>query len=247
MAKQSSIAKLAEKPLGFQLGVLGAVIAVLGFVYFQFFLSSLNEELDSASASFQKLQKEKKKLAQRKKDWKKLISDQEEIDAVIRANKVSLPRDAALPSFLGHLQRQAAVAGVTFKKINPLEEEPVDSYVKVPVAIEITGSFHQIMRYFYLLMETKRIITVENFSIVPEKSDTDALLLKSSFRATTFRQAVSELAGDLGSPATKEKKPGSMKEQVKGARDKRESDAAKADAADKSKSGVDRLKNAGAQ
>ncbi len=248
MASESPIAKLAAKPLNFQLGVLVASLLAICGLYYQFFYSSLDEDLTGAKGHYTRLENDNKKAKAREKEWKKMVKDKEELDRTLAANQVSLPATAALPSFIGHLQRQAAVAGVSFKNWSRKPEEPVAGYVKVPVSIQVIGNFHQILKYFHLLGKTKRIITIENFSLTPEKSDSDDVLLRADFRATTFRQP------DGAVPA--KKKDGTKSGMINKAKDAKEKKEAQLESATgtlpdnkpaAAGSGVDRLKNPGAK
>ncbi len=216
MASESPVAKLAAKPLGFQLGVLAACIVGLCGLYYQVMYSSLDEDLQSSKSNYTRLENDNKKAKQREREWQKMLKDKEELDARLNTNQVSLPATAALPSFIGHLQRQAAVAGVSFKNWSRQKEEPVSGYVKVPVSIQVIGNFHQILKYFHLLGQTKRIITIENFSLTPEKNDSDDVLLKAEFQATTFRQP----DGALPKKKPEPKKPAKGKPAKAGAKAK---------------------------
>ena len=255
MAKESAISKLGAKPLGFKLGVLGGAILVLGLGYWQFFYSSLEEDLKGKEGSYKRLEKKNKNLKKREKEWKQMIKDKEELDLMLSTNQVALPRSAALPSFIGHLQRQAAVAGVSFKNWSREAEEPVTGFIKVPISVEVIGSFHQLLKYFYLLGDpekTKRIITVENFSIKRERHDTDEVLLRAKFRATTFRQDAKDV--DLDTVGKEEDKPkNGMIEKAKDAKAKKEGQLENAtgikaggEEGGATPSGMDRLKNPGA-
>ena len=65
----------------------------------------------------------------------------------------------------------------------------MENFVKVPVAMKITGTFYEINEYFKLLYETPRIITVEALDVSQPKLTGDQIMLTASFRASTFRQA----------------------------------------------------------
>ena len=179
--------ELAAKPLNFKLAVLGAVLAALGLLYWQLFYSGLSEDLDAAKNRNRSLRQKSDKLAKDKGEWDRLVLQKKELDTELTKNQVSLPSSAELPSFFYHLQKQAAGAGVKLDQWNRLKETPVESYVKVPVAMEVTGSFHQINNYFKLLYETDRIITVENLELSYLGSKDDEIQLKAKFQASTFR------------------------------------------------------------
>lgn len=248
MASESPITKLAAMPLKNQVAVLIGSMVLLFGAYHQLYYSSMGEELDNAQAQYSRTEKNSSDLKQKQSEWKSMLTEKEALDVKLSTNQVSLPRTSDLPSFIGHLQRQAAVAGVTFKNWSRNPEAAVQGYVKVPVSVEVYGTFYQILKYYHLLGKTKRIITVENFKLdrLPEKSDN--VLLRAAFRATTFRQA----DGALPSPTTAAPKSG-MIDKVKDARAKKERQVeAVTGTTDEQgnpapKSGVDRLKKSAAE
>lgn len=268
MAKESAVAQLAAKPIGTQVAILCGVLVVLGGLYYQLSYSTGEEDLKSAEAGYKSEVKKQKALKQREADWKQLLKDKKQLDESISSNQVSLPKAADLNSFVDHLQGQAAVAGVSFKSWSRNNEIAAGTYVKVPIAVQVVGNFHQILKYFHLLGEketTARIITVEDFSLTPDtNTESDAVLLKASFRATAFRQAdgAAVFVAPKKKAATDEKKKSGI-DKVKEAREKREADVKKSVDADTEKktpsaetpegaaptapSGVDRIKNPGAQ
>jgi len=246
MAEESPIAKLAAKPLKFQLAVLAGALLAVVLIYYQVFYSDLNDQLQTAKDDYTRLEKDLKKAKTREREWEQMVKDKEKLDRELSANQVSLPATSSVTSFIEHLQSQAAVAGVTYENVKRQKEIPVVGYVKVPVAIEVVGTFHQVLRYFYLLGKTKRIITVENFSLKPEKSKGAEDVLRATFQATTFRQE------DGARPAPTAAPKSGMINKVKGAKEKREAqvEAAtgeKGGASGAAKSGVNRLKTSGAK
>ena len=248
MADESPISKLAAQPLKIQVAVLIASMVVLFGLYYQFYYSTMGEDLQSAKTQFTRHEKKHKELQQKQMEWKTMLQEKESLELKLSTNQVSLPRTAALPSFIGHLQRQAAVAGVSFKNWSRQGEKVVAGYVKVPVSVEVIGSFHQIVKYYYLLGKTKRIITVEDFSLKPLQNKSDEVLLRAKFRATTFRQP------DGAQPAAVESAKSGMIEKAKDARAKKEAQVeavtGKSDEQGNpipAASGVDRLKNPGAK
>ena len=251
MADQSPIAQLAAKPLNYQIGVLVGIMVISFGLYYQLYYSSMGEDLESAKSSYNRAETKNRELQSRELEWKQMLEDQKSLDLKLSVNQVSLPQTAALPSFIGHLQRQAAVSGVSFKNWSRLPEVPVAGYVKVPVKVEVIGKFHQVLKYYYLLGDpgkTKRIITVEDFSMSPDTSEEDEVLLKAEFRAVTFRQA------DGAVPPPMEEAKSGMINKAKDARAKKEGqvEAVTGGKTDEQgnpvpASGVDRLKNPGAK
>ena len=250
MASESPISQLAAQPLKNQVVILCFTMVVLFGLYHQLYYSSMQEELENAEAQYTRHEQQGSDLKKKEIEWKKMIQEKEALDVKLSTNQVSLPRTSDLPSFIGHLQRQAAVAGVTFRNWSRKDESAVQGYVKVPVAVEVYGSFHQLLKYYYLLGKTKRIITIEDFSFEPIRGTSDVGLLKANFRATTFRQA------DGAAPPASEAPPpkSGMVDKAKDARAKKEAqvEAVTGGKTDEQgtpvpKSGFDRLKKPGAE
>lgn len=187
MAGRDYLGELSRKPLGFKLGLLGGTLAVLGFFYWQFFFSGINEDLTRAKNQNKQLRQSNTKLKKDKTEWDQLVLQEKELKEELLRNKVSLPEAAELPSFFFHLQKQAAGAGIKVNNWSRLKETPVETYIKVPVKMEIVGTFYQVNNYFKLLFETDRIITVENMTLGFLASSNEEIKVKANFVASTFR------------------------------------------------------------
>jgi type IV pilus assembly protein PilO len=188
MARKDLLGELAKKPLPVKLAILGGVLAALGLIYYQLMYSPLKDSYNEAKSKHARLIKQNKRLKKREREYKQLLARQEELQTSLQHNLVSLPASSELPSFFVHLQKQAATSGVEVQKWDRKKERPVSDYIKVPVAMTITGTFYQIMNYFQLLHETERIISVENLSLGGPKIRNDEIVLTAKFNASTFRQ-----------------------------------------------------------
>lgn len=244
MAKESPLAQLSKKPLGVQLAVLGAVLAVLGFGYWQFFYSGLDEEKSAAQSRKRSVSKKVDELRADKKDLEQLRRERAERKLKIEKGILKLPAKAELPAFLKQLQNQAGAAGVKLKKYAQQAEIVVEDFLKVPYKIEATGTFYQLARYFWLLWEYSKsdsglIITIENLSLGDATVSPDGILLTAEFTASTFRQSeASDAAAQAAAAAQAEAgaaagapKTATDKQKVEAAKNQREGAADKASAA----------------
>jgi len=236
--------ELSKKPPAFLAGVFLGAAAVLGVAYWQVFWTAEDEARTAAKQQNGQLQAKNAELKKQKEKWEELTLQKDRIDALLEGNQVSLPPEAELPAFFGHMQKQMAASGVQLVKWTRSTETPVDSYVKVPVKITIKGTFYELNNYFYLLYQTDRIITVEDLKLGTPKSEGDEIELTADFVASTFRQKD-------GAAAANRK---NTKAQGKGAKAVKAANARSADAIEKatgqnaktkaggSKSGANRLK-----
>jgi Tfp pilus assembly protein PilO len=153
MAAQSSqlLENFSKKSPGYKAGVFIFIGALLGLAYWQLMLSPLQEERDSERSTKSKLLRDQQQLDADLKQLKALVKENEELQETIRLNARALPTEAELPSFFDHLQRKAGEAGVSIKKWERKSEIAVEEYMKVPVEMELSGTYYQILEYFSLL------------------------------------------------------------------------------------------------
>ena len=181
--------RFGRLPIAMKAAVLAGMLVLTGAGYYFVFFSSLNADKAVLARELVKLLKQESDLQQRKQQYQSLLKQKQELEEGLRSNAVKLPAASELPAFFLHLQAQALAANVNLVKWSRDVEMPIESYVKVPAKMEVSGDFYQITQYFKLLHETPRIITVENLNIQSAKNASYGLLYVT-FTASTFRQAV---------------------------------------------------------
>lgn len=228
MASNDFLNQLAKKSAGYKAGVFLGVVVFVGVLYYQFGYSSMVEERDGLANRKRTLLTSQAKLDKDLADKKKLAEQNEELQRTIRDNQKALPTEAELPAFFDHLQRKAGDAGVNIRRWDRRPENDVDIYIRVPVDVEITGSFHGIMRYFALLGDDsrpvessdsdsgarvdERIVSIENLYLGDSKRQDGQVVLTARFTASTFRQqGVATPPPGAARPAPAKKTPGAAK------------------------------------
>ena len=205
MARGELIDRLGKSPPQVKAAVLIGAALVLGGVYYYLFYADLSDERVALVSQRKKLADDQRKLQQRKKEYADLLQRKLEVEEELKKNAVKLPSSSELPAFFVHMQTQANAANIRTTDWARKSEMPVETYIKVPVEVEVEGDFYQLLQYFKLLSETPRIITVENLSIkrpdATKRAGRDPSLLSARFTASTFRQA------DLPPATIEEKKP----------------------------------------
>jgi type IV pilus assembly protein PilO len=183
--------------------LLFVVIAgVLGLLYFQFFYKPLAEDLDAAKQENAAKARNNARLANDIPEYENLKTRMKELDERIARNQQALPTEAEVPAFFEMLERKIKKSGVEITRWTKLAEAPVATFVKVPVEIELTGSFMQIKRFFASLVqkdvsletleqggqERERIVSIENLQLVNPVVRNREIGLTAKFTAVTYRQ-----------------------------------------------------------
>ena len=179
--------KLAKIPQTQKIIACVALAGVLGLVYYQFFYSDVQDTLTKLDAEAVRLEKEQKDYEKRKIEYKafkdevrQLLEDQKELLKV-------LPKSSEIPSFLDSLHTQATLAGLEIVSFTRQDEQPADVYVRIPVAMEVIGNYHQIARFAKIVGELQRIVNIENVELSDPKVKDGVVQLHAKFMASTFR------------------------------------------------------------
>jgi len=127
---------------------------------------------------------------------------------------------AAAGGLLGGRGRDQAPC---WERIPGLQADPAAkaTFVRVPFVIEVRGTFHQLMRYFWMLHEhasAGRIITVEDLSLTDPQAGTDGITMTARFVAVGFR----EPDGTVAAGETADTAPQGGRGQVRAATARRE-------------------------
>jgi len=203
MASSGAWADFGRLPLQRKAAVFAVIGLLLGLLYFQFVWKPLKENLAAAEADNQTKAALNKKLADDIPKFDALKTKMKELTQVISENQKALPTEAEVPAFFETLERKVTESGVEIKRWKKLKEEPVEQFVRVPVEIEITGTFMQVKRFFASLVqkgvapsvsasgqveERDRIVSIDNLSLTTPVVKNREIHLTARFVAITFRQ-----------------------------------------------------------
>jgi type IV pilus assembly protein PilO len=258
MATSGALNDFARMPTQRKVLMFVVIGLALGGLYWQFLYKSLKDKLEQAENNSQSLAAQNDKLAKDLPEYEKLKAKIGELEAKITENQKALPTEAELPAFFETLERKVTESGVEINKWNKEAESPIESFVKVPVSIEINGTFMQIKRFFASLVqkgvtpvaspdgnpveERERIVSIENLSLTNPVVRNREINLTAKFVAVTFRQedkAATKKTEPAKAPAAKGLAPAST---PKGAKERTEDALDKGDKKDRNATGVDEAK-----
>lgn len=188
--------KLVKLKTAAKIGITGVVMAGIGAGYFFLFFTDLLEQVKSAQAHQEQLKSEKAQYEKRKVEYLAYRNEMNQLQEDQRELLKQLPKKAEIPTFVGNIQEQAELAGLEVITINIEPEIPQELYIKIPVRLEVKGTYHQVTRYFKNLSELRRVVNVENLSLTPDRAGAGVELqgsiptkMKARFMANTFRFA----------------------------------------------------------
>jgi type IV pilus assembly protein PilO len=161
--------------------------AIVGIYYMMFFMD-LQDQIKAGEVRQRSLIAEKDNYEKRKKEYLAYRAELTQLQQEQRDLLKALPKRAEIPTFLSSIQEQAELAGLEVLNLTIEAEAPGELYVRIPVRIEIRGTYHTITKFFKNVAELPRIVNVENLALSVEKvEDTISPRLRAKFYAVTFR------------------------------------------------------------
>jgi len=165
----------------------GLVALILG-IYGGLFYLDIQDQIKGAQSRQQQLKGEKDNYEKRKREYQAYRTELTQLQQEQRELLKALPKKAEIPTFLSNLQEQAELAGLEIISLTIEAENPMELYIRIPVRIEVRGSYHSITKFFKNLSELPRIVNVENLSLSVEKAELGiSPRLHARFVAATFR------------------------------------------------------------
>ncbi|MBC8132172.1 MAG: type 4a pilus biogenesis protein PilO [Deltaproteobacteria bacterium] len=187
--------KLHKLTLPKKVGVTVGVILLLALVDYQFFYGETATQIASANAHQAELTDELAGYKKRRGEYLGYRNELKQLQDEQRELLRALPKRAEIPTFLANIQEQAESSGLEVLSVDIGQETPLDLYIKIPVKMEVRGSYHQISRFFRNVGELQRIVNIENLSLSPDRdkvvsNDPQGATppkLRAKFIAATFR------------------------------------------------------------
>ena len=111
-----------------------------------------------------------------------------EMEASFGALLRQLPETTEVESLLVDVSQTGLAAGLEIKKFKPSGEEKKGFYAELPIALEVTGSFHQLATFISGIAALPRIVTISEMKLEPfNTEDTNAGKLSMAATAKTYR------------------------------------------------------------
>jgi type IV pilus assembly protein PilO len=164
------------------------VIALIAGAYVGLFYLDIEDQIKGARNRANQLQGEKANYETRKREYQAYRTELTQLQQEQRDLLKALPRKAEIPTFLSNLQEQAELSGLEIVSLAIEAEQPAELYIRIPVRIEVRGTYHSITKFFKNLSELPRIVNVERLSLNIEKAEHGSSpRLRARFLAVTFR------------------------------------------------------------
>ncbi|MGC8928014.1 MAG: type 4a pilus biogenesis protein PilO [Myxococcota bacterium] len=166
--------------------VSGIVVGVAILFYFLAInpvmkdINKLKNQIKSLEATYAEKQGIANNLASFRREVEKLNQD-------LKDALTLLPNSAEIPELLSRLSDVLEKSGLKMEVFELGMESPAGFYARVPIKIEVSGSFHEIVVFFDKVSKLPRIINISDITFKDPTFKNQKMILKAEFLATTFR------------------------------------------------------------
>lgn len=168
------------------LAATAAVVLVGWFVM----LSDADSGLHKARAKEPKLKDEyRDKLAQAV-NLDELKKQKEQVQEFVTQLEKQLPGKAEMDALLSDINQAGIGRGLQFELFRPGQVVVKDYYAELPIAIKVSGRYHDVGSFVADIANLSRIVTLHNLSIAPPPKDpTGALVMEATARTYRYLDA----------------------------------------------------------
>ena len=155
------------------------VVVVLWFAW----INNSEVELDTERATEVKLRDEFKLKLGRAVNLDELKKQREQVLQYVTQLEKQLPSKAEMDALLSDINQAGLGRSLQFDLFRPGQVIVKDYYAELPIAVRVTGRYHDIGAFASDIANLSRIVTLNNLSVVPGRENT----LSMDATAKTFR------------------------------------------------------------
>ena len=159
--------------------VTAVVITSLWFVW----LSASDEELTAERATEAKLREDFTKKLSQTASLEALKKQRELVQQYVTQIEKQLPSKAEIDALLSDINQAGLGRSLQFELFRPGQVSVKEYYAELPIAVRVTGRYHDMGAFAADIANLSRIVTLNNLNLTPAKEGT----LTMDATAKTFR------------------------------------------------------------
>lgn len=169
---------------GFLIAVLA--VAILGLGYW-FIVKDQRERLESVERQEVQLRAEFEEKQRKAASLDAYEQQLDEMRTMLRTLLRQLPSKTEMPDLLVDVSQTALASGIETELFEPRSEEILDFYAEQPIAIRMTGTYHQFGNFVSGVASLARVVilTMQDISLQPIEGRPGVLRMEGT--VTTYR------------------------------------------------------------
>ena len=179
--------RISKVPIAQRMLVFAAILLLIPALTWVFWIDDIkmqiaNKENDINALDTQLVQK--KAVA---RDLTRYRVEVERLKQRLNEALTLLPNQAEIPELLQKLAGLVEQSDCAMASFSPEGEKRSGFYARIPVAMEVNGSYHSIAVFFDKIAKLARIVNVHDIKLTNPKQVNKKVILNATFYATTFK------------------------------------------------------------
>ncbi len=169
------------------------VVAVVLFaLVFIVFLKPRNEKIAVLKEERIQVEGEVNQLKLKKMQLNKIEAELQTMTATLKELEIVIPRQREIYDILDQIQQLGFDSRLDIVKFVNRGEIDKEFYLEWPIAIEITGSYHNLAIFFDRLSRFSRLFNTESFVIraLPRQNDIESVTANTTIKTYIFKDIV---------------------------------------------------------
>ncbi len=188
------IERIAKAPLGAKVGVVAAVVVVLTALnFFVVAIPAFGAPIDDIEKKIKRTDQDQRRLDNDliektaiANNLNQFRREKELLEQKLSEALAELPEEKRIDELLQLFQERARKSGLEITTIEPQATVAEGFYARIPIAMTVTGNFHEIATFFDSLGRLRRIVNVSNIVMDNPKDVSGKVVVNAKFLVTTF-------------------------------------------------------------
>jgi type IV pilus assembly protein PilO len=163
-----------------------ATLAVVGLGWW-FLIADATAELDSERARETSLKADFRSKVAQAVNLGELRKQKLQVEEYVTQLEKQLPGKAEMDALLSDINQAGLGRGLQFELFRPGQVEVKDYYAVLPIAIKVSGRYHDIGAFAADVANLSRIVTLQNLSVSRSSKEVGSPLLSMEATARTYR------------------------------------------------------------
>ena len=159
-------------------------VAVIAGLWF-FWLKAVDEELLAEQTREQQLREDYRKKLVQAVNLDALKKQLEQVQQYVNQLEKQLPSKAEMDALLSDINQAGLGRSLQFELFRPGQVSVKEYYAELPIAVRVTGGYHDIGLFAADIAKLSRIVTLNNLSLAPVRDRDGTLTMDCT--AKTFR------------------------------------------------------------
>ena len=189
-----AISKTAQNiKQGHRILILAGTLFLLGGTFFYFVYMPYSDEINQTQEEIAGLKQRIAVTKARIKNLAKFRAENVRVEKQFQEALKILPDKREIPSLLAGISQLGIDSKLQFRLFSPGKEAPQDFYIKIPVSIEVGGTYRDVALFFDKVRRMDRIVNIVNISMKPKTPLSTDLVTKCTAITYRFKTKADEI------------------------------------------------------